>query len=432
MRFIIVAFLFLTHQVLADSLYTSRDFQHDVTTHSKIIFYFVSEGMPLSIPGLKNTVEVAKIMGYEVQALNDPVEPIKNWNGQSIPIAVPAAYTSAAGVPLHFPIILIYKNGHACGPAIPGYKSLKGYEEIISLYDQQCGSLWKTRKTPSLLAVSHFHTASTIMETPIPRENIAYYFKLINNDWVTYHANKQVYFFNRRTRTEFMVPGQFDAAPSPDAQFLTLPAPLRFFSLAKIWADPNNAANLAPDFSDQNMKDEYQSIGIVDDTESARTYRVATAWIAAVAFRDYSLDKTTGNITPLNPPKTICKGSPISLPMLSKNGLMLGGQSNGQAFTKIVSIDATGKCTLIQDLGFKTGKVSFSHDGNQVAFVTKDGDAIKAYVYHLQTKSMTLLMTVSEAKKEYLVFPDFLPNGNVLVVKVKQNSNGTTQSTLVE
>ncbi len=32
--------------------------------------------MPLSIPGLKNTLEVAKLMGYKVQALNDPVEPV--------------------------------------------------------------------------------------------------------------------------------------------------------------------------------------------------------------------------------------------------------------------------------------------------------------------------------------------------------------------
>ena len=35
-----------------------------------------------------------------------------------------------------------------------------------------------------------------------------------------------------------------------------------------------------------------------------------------------------------------------------------------------------------------------------------DSDAIKAYVYNLKTKSLTLLMTASEAKKEYLVFPD--------------------------
>ncbi|MDR3477029.1 MAG: hypothetical protein P4M14_03255 [Gammaproteobacteria bacterium] len=431
MRIAIIALLFLTRLAIADTLYTSRDFQHDITTHPKIIFYFVSGGMPLSMPGLKNTLEVAKIMGYEVQPLNDPVEPIRSWGGQSIPIAVPASYTSAAGVPLHFPIILVYKNGHPCGPAIPGYKSLKGYQEIISLYDQQCESSRKTIQ--SQLVVHHFHTANIILETPIPRENIAYYFKPINNDWVTYHASKQVYFFNRKTGTEFMTPGQFDSVPTPDAQFLTIPAPLRFFSLAKIWADPHNATNLQPDFSDPNMKDEYQSIGIVNDSQSIRTYRVATAWIAAVGFRDYSLNKETGDITPENQPKTVCKGFPLSLPMLSKNGLMLGGHSNGDAFTKIVSIGASGaECKLVQDLGFKTGKVAFSHDGDQVAFVTKDGDAINAYVYNLKTKSLTLLMTVSEAKNEYIVFPDFLPNGNVLAMKVQRSSSGSVHSTLFE
>lgn len=112
MRFIIAAFLilFLTRPSLAETFYNARDFQHDVKTHSKIIFYFVSDGMPLSIPGLKNTLEVAKIMGYEVQPLNDPMTPVKNWGAQPIPIAVPATYTSAAGVPLHFPIILIIKT----------------------------------------------------------------------------------------------------------------------------------------------------------------------------------------------------------------------------------------------------------------------------------------------------------------------------------
>lgn len=433
MRFIAVVFLFLSQLAAAETFYTSRDFQHDIATHSKIIFYFVSGGMPLSISGLKNTLEVAKIMDYKVQPLNDPVEPVGNWGGQSIPIAVPTTYTSEAGVPLHFPIILIYKNGRTCGPAIPGYKSLKGYQQIISLYDQQCGNLSKTEKTQSHLAVNHPHTANTIIETPIPRANIAYYFKVINNDWVTYHASKQVYFFNRKTGTEFIAPGQYDSVPTPDAQFVTIPAPLRFFSLAKIWADTNNASGLQPDFSDQMMKDEYQSIGILNDSLSTRTYRVATAWTAAVAFRDYSHNKITGSITAGAQPKIICKGLPISLPMLSKNGLMLGGHSNGDGFTKIVSIDATGStCTLLQNLGFKTGKVSFSYDGNQISFVTKDGDAIKAYVYNLKTKSLTLLMMASETKNEQLVFPDFLSNGNVLIMKVQRDHSGMTHSTLFE
>jgi hypothetical protein len=434
MRFIIVALLLLTNvAAAANTLYTSDDFEHDITTHSKIIFYFVSQGMPLSLSGLKNILEVAKIMGYEVQALNDPVEPVSSWNDQSIPIAVPSFYTSEASVPLHFPIILIYKNGHSCGPAIPGYKSLRGYQEILSLYDQQCGNLSKTRKKSSHLAVSHFYIANTIMETPIPRENIAYYFKPIDNDWITYHASNQVYFFNRKTGIEFMAPGQFDCVPTPDSRFVTIPAPLRFFSLEKIWANPNNAMNLPPNFLDQNMKDEYQSIGIVNDSKNTLIYRVTTGWSTRVAFRDYSLDKATENITPKDKPKTPCKSSSISLPMLSKNGLMLGGQSNGDAFTKIVSLGVTGsECNLVQDLGLKTGKVAFSHDGNQVAFVTKDGDAIKAYVYHLKTKSLTLLMTVSEAKKEYVVFPDFLPNGNVLAMKVQRDSEGAAHSILFE
>jgi hypothetical protein len=372
-------------------------------------------------------------MGYKVQALNDPLQPVKDWGGPSIPIAIPTSYTWAAGVPLHFPIILIYKNGRPCGPAIPGYKSLKGYQQIISLYDQQCVKLWKTRKMPPHLRVSEFHKANIIRETSIPRENIAYYFKPINDDWITYHTSTQIYFFNRKTGSEFLAPGQFDGFPTPDAQFLTIPAPLRFFSLAKIWANQNNASNLQSDFSDQLMKDEYQSIGVLHDYPSTRIYRVATAWVTAVAFRDYALDKIRGEIKPVHQPKTLCKGFPISLPMLSKNGLMLAGHSNGDAFTKIVSIAATGsECTLIQDLGFKTGKVAFNHEGNQIGFVTKDGDAIKAYVYHLKTKSLTLLMTVSERKNEYLVFPDFLPNGNVIVMKVKRSSKGAAHSTLFE
>lgn len=230
-----------------------------------------------------------------------------------------------------------------------------------------------------------------------------------------------------------MAPGQFDSVPTPDAQFLTIPAPLRFFSIAKIWTDPNNAANLPLDFSDQNMKDEYQSTGIANDSQSTRTYRVLTAWISMVAFRDYSFDKTTGNIDPENQPKAVCKALAISLPMLSKNGLMLAGLANPDGSTKIISIGAKGsECALVQNLGIKTGKVGFSPDGNKISFVTKDGDAIKAYVYNLKTKSLTLLMSVSETKNEYVMFPDFLPNGNVLLMKVQRNPNEGTHSTLFE
>jgi len=199
MRFVIVVFLFITQLAFSNTLYTDRDFQHDIKTHPKIIFYFVSQGMPLSIPGLKNTLEVAKNMGYEVQALNDPVEPVKSLSGQTIPIVVPAAYTLEASVPLHFPIILIYKNGHPCGPAIPGYKSLHGYQQIISLYDQQCEKFQKISQPASQLVARHFYRARLVKETTIPRENIAYYFKPIDNDWVTYHASNKVYFFNRNT-----------------------------------------------------------------------------------------------------------------------------------------------------------------------------------------------------------------------------------------
>jgi len=434
MRFVIAAFLFLTHfAASAKIFYTAQDFQHDITTHSKIIFYFVSQGMPLSMPGLNNVLEAARALGYEVQALNDPVGSVSSGGGQSIPIALPSPYTSAAGVPLHFPIIYIYKNGHPCGPAVPGYKSLSGYQQIISLYDQQCEHRVKIKKSHAHLTASQFYTASTIMETPVPRKNIAYYFKPIDNDWVTYHASNQVYFFNRKTGIEFMVPGQFDCVPTPDARFATLPAPLRFFSLAKIWADPNHAMNLPPDFLDQNMKDEYQSIGIVQDSQSTRIYRVVTGWSATVAFQEYSFDKITEKIMSKGPSKALCKSAALSLPMLSKDGLMLGGQANGDAFTKIVSIGVAGsECKLVKDLGSKTGKVAFSHDGNQVAFVVKDGDAIKAYVYHLKTNALTLLMAVSEAKKEYIVFPDFLPNGNVLAMKVQRNVDGAVQGTLLE
>ncbi len=64
--------------------------------------------------------------------------------------------------------------------------------------------------------------------------------------------------------------------------------------------------------------------------------------------------------------------------------------------------------------------------------MTKDGDAIKAYVYNLKTKSLTILMSVSEVKKKNAVFPDFLPNGNVLVMKVQKTYEGVAHGTLFE
>jgi hypothetical protein len=75
---------------------------------------------------------------------------------------------------------------------------------------------------------------------------------------------------------------------------------------------------------------------------------------------------TTAIKTTMN--QFVCNIS-IKLPILSKDGQEFGGLLNNSS-TSIFKFGDNYKCEVVENLGIRTGKISFSYEGRYIAFHT--------------------------------------------------------------
>jgi hypothetical protein len=383
---------------------------------ANLIVYSVSRGMPLSMKGLPFIKKIAREKKYKLLVINDPIFPVVDKKNRSL--FQKAQYNEDflnQGIFHHYPATLLFRNGKQCGEAIPGFKNKKTFRKILAELEKNC-----TRENVhpyAGLQKSKDYLASTLVrETKLPR-SIAYYFRPINNDWLTYHDGSTTALYNRESGQEILFQGQYDSVPSPDAKYMTLPSPIRFFSMEKIFANPADAKKLPPLLQDPTMFDQYQSIGLLPHGR----VRVMTSWNSGISARDYI--ETVNGLEAGFRKKALCNGQSIATPILSKNGEMLAGFDHGQNGTYTTQIYKIGDdgtdCLPLLDLGDRTGKIDFSFDNKRIAYVanTFDNQNLGAFVRDINSEKIWKLGEMTE--KEALTFPSFLPNGNVILLRVR-------------
>jgi len=182
----------------------------------------------------------------------------------------------------------------------------------------------------------------------------------------------------------------------------------------------------------------YQSMSPLKNDESKSLYRLLVDRNFGavdkdelkdfVAYRDYSYEN--GKIRPIGYVERPCTGKKIQTPYMSKDGKMIGGFDLDSQTTKVYSIDKNANCSVIADLGYRTGKVDFSYDNSKIAFHVEDNystedatgfikhptsNTSNIYVYDLESKKLDKVTSNIVGNSYY---PSFLPDNTIAYIHV--------------
>jgi mono/diheme cytochrome c family protein len=200
------------------------------------------------------------------------------------------------------------------------------------------------------------------------------------------------------------------------------------------------------EFTDSGHNQYYHSAAeLPGATETNKGYRVAL-W-SKRTFRDYSVNRSTT-------PPTVTQGTVrqlcgnmndqnLSNPILSKDGQEIAFNGGSPETTRVYRMDSQGNCTLDVDLGFRTGKVSFSYPENgkkgRLAFSAASNVGVNGtsggafsslvFVYDRDTRAVTRLSEPGVSRSYTASYPGFTRDGRVIFQETRTNdynSPGTT------
>ncbi len=407
--------------------------------------YIWSPRMPLSLKGLSEARAAALAMRIPFTAV------VAEANDEELrEISASGAITRAdkqrmqslelvyRNGTIHYPSALFYRDGRIIDGVYPGYKNRDTYamygalkfaeppdarfsEGVLRSGDHSLA----VNNTPAFW-VDHNARITNISAVNTPRR-IGFFFKPITGtSLVSYNANSIDYFFDIKTSKEIVVPGHIDPVPTPDGRFLTLPG-LHFHPVADLIGGNQDAI-----FTDPVLPDEYQTASVLSETKSAVRYRVVTGWNAGARFRDYDVALNTKGvptaISAVGEPFVPCKDRLLTLPINAKSGREFGAFDAGAKTNVVLEVADATHCALKLDLGFASGKLSFSYDGAYVAFATSrintdaDGDLIRPSdsfykdALVLERKTGRIVNLTQNAPIRGMTFPEFQKDGSVMLL----------------
>ena len=413
------------------------------------IVYLWSPRMPLSRSGIGEIAAAAEALGVSLDVvmsteLNDRAR-LAAGDGAEL-----GAELVAAGASLHEPALVVHSGGRLIGSAILGYKSAEAYQALLA--ERLSTSLASTTprepasaaETPAVRFDANPPGTSGASFTDLQaRGQPGAYFRWVpGRNAVAYESGGVIYLLDLERGESRAGPGFVDFVPTPDGKYFVTPGrnrALEFYDAAQVFqeAAAGRGRQVRPFFVDQQMQDQYPSVGIISTASDAQgtltVYRVLTSWYDRVAFRDYEVRApASGNgpasVRALGPPVEACAGYRFSIPIMSQTGLQVAGRDEATATTKVLRIAASGSCTEEADLGLATGKVAWSADGRRLAFAIPAGavsdgsgvlwrgedDPARAgmFTYDRQTRAVARVEASLEARR--LTFPEFVGNDRLI------------------
>lgn len=366
------------------------------------VLYFVSPRMPLSVEGIHEIEKAARMHGLPVTYLLDPHgerDGLKYPRNQSWDLYF-------RGTLLHYPSAIVYSGGKIIGPMIAGFKTAAAYEAALKEWLSHSWDDVVFREPP--LAKDKTVVVVKQVKTTLPASS--FFRPDPKGTYVMLMANRNNYQLWLDTGVHRVLPGWIDPVPTPDGKFLTQPSPLRFFRLDKPVLEP-------ADFTDDKFTDQYQSIAIVPTG-----YRVMAGWTGSPILRDYTFGPQ-----PLGEVHYLCPSEYLSLPIISKDGRMMGARDNRLNKTVVYTIGAGGnECGLKWKLDFSTGKISFSHSGDRIAFSAtrvrtdaegefeEPADLASLDAFSCQASPLSCVNLSQNGPTGDQSFPEFLENGQVV------------------
>ena len=463
---------FTVHRRTFDSAATAHSFTDArlralLQTHARGLIYVWSPRMPLSVRGLGEARAAAASLGIAFTAIVADADMAGSRGVTETTVARGGAETRrTAGVDAggfddrdaqtldalelvyrngaqHYPSAVFYRDGKIVDVAIPGYQSRVTYQALAATYlaDNRAALLATRVQRPSLAAtfwVDHKARVTTLSTVPTVRR-LGFFFKPIaNTSLISYTANEASYLFDMRTGKEQRIPGNVDPVPTPDGRLLLRPG-LLLYPMATL-----TKGDTIPVYEDPELPDEYQTASIQQERNGVVRYRVITGWRQGARFRDYDVTFTAKgaykNAVPVGTPFVPCGARNLTLPINAKSGQEFGAYDAGTRTNVILEVTPMKSCLDKLDLGFASGKLSFSYDGSVIAFATSrvdtDADGLRLRPAELVYKDALLLyrrtgriVALSNNRGiNALSFPEFLKNGNVMVLD--QAGPGRTREVL--
>lgn len=414
--------------------FTDRTLGALVASRRTGMVYTWSPGMPLSIAGIATARQAAATLGIAFTAVMADAMP-DDSTASRVPAAdarpmesVELVYRNAT---VHYPSVVLYRNGAMLDGVIPGYKSVAAYESLVRarLADAAINRGTAGNAAPLKLWVDHRARVSVLSSVPTPRD-LGFFFKPIaGTAGLTYTSNDRAYLFDRSTRVEQRIPGHVDPVPTPDGLFLTRPG-LIVYSMDAIRAGESNAI-----FTDEELPDEYQTASIITKSRSAIRYRVVTGWHDNARFRDYDVTLGTGKsvsrdarFRAVGPAFVPCTGRALSLPISAKSGREFGAFDGVRGTNGILEVTPGGTCVDRLDLGFASGKLALSYDGKALAFSTsrintdtsgalqKPSETWYQDALYMERANGRIVPLTRNKPLRTLSFPEFMQDGSVMVL----------------
>lgn len=344
----------------------------------------------------------------------------------------------AAGGTVHYPSIVVFRDGEAQGNAFVGHKRAQGYRELLEarLAAIEAGEVRPPAPIPSAAMASvpavdiegEGDDELRVVWTYPVRPKPGFFFRRVpGTRYITFDQSKKVYLLDLETNERLLGPGFIDFVPSPDGKLFVTPrggyGGLEFYVASEVvrLAEAGETDQFETIYLDRELDDQYPSVGILDEDPDGRstTYRIVTSWFKGIAMRDYEVtwrDDGTASVTPLSPKLAPCPGMVLSTPILSKDGTEIAARDESTGTTKVFRLHGDGSCDELFDLGVQTSKVGFSDDGTLIAFSSMDpslpGRGMSStYVFDRRDGRST---KVPDSGSEGLVIPEMVGPDSLL------------------
>ncbi len=415
------------------------------------IVYFWSKRMPLSRSGIAEISSAARRVGMRLTLVGteeayeyasaDPeggADAIPDRGAGAIPI-IDAML--AAGALAHAPAVVVHDEGQVVGHAILGYKTAETYEGMIGRrISGTTSGRASSGVTGSLPMLStEVRAASLPASSEGGRPLVDYeavgtpgaYFRWVpGRQALAYESRQRIYLLDLADGQSRLAPGYVDFVPTPDGRYFVTPGPgrmgLAFYEADEVFdaARANRSGSVEPFFSDRQMRDQYPSVGILEQDESRTVYRVLTSWYEGIVYRDYEVqvDPRTGAplFRPIGEPVAPCREMSLSTPIMSQDGTEVAARDESTGTTKIFRFLTSGRCTEVVDLGVQTGKVAWHRTGRLLAFARPrvrrrgvvDESSQGIFLFDRDRRSLTRLSDSEGASR--LAFPDFIGDDSVV------------------
>ena len=431
------------------------------------VIYVWSERMPLSSIGIPEIAAAASELelpltlieaGWLIDEPSTPQAQLRRPNSHLLTVSEDSLRRAlvTVGASLHYPSVVVYRDGAVVGTALLGYKRAVAWSGLIRMrlastlregaHGGRTGGAISS-EVPSqpppdgALEKGRGHDVVMWRDLPVEGSPGPYFRSVPGRRSLAFEDERVIHLLNLESGKTMVGPGWIDFISSPDGKLFVMPdrqrAGLHFYEAQAVYREAlaGRGSTLPPVFIDPLLRDQYPSVGVLDtvnslDNKSWVRYRVITSWYSGVMFRDYEVSRRMEGLVvrPIDLPMAACPGIALSIPMISRDGREIAARDERTGTTKIFRLEDDGRCTETVDLGIATGKLAFDPTGRRVAFtipsglVRRAGAVIMGHrvrreltgVFILDREDGAVRQVVGSKAVDRLTFPDFVGADSVI------------------